>query len=102
VGPCGLAHPALTAQVRPEASCLGRSHWRDLPLADRKRQCSPPADGVDDFDAIAFGEQVRGVFGARHDASIDLHSDAALRVTGVFEQFRDAAGCGAIVRLAIE
>jgi hypothetical protein len=90
---------------RLRRSCVAparTSHWRDLPLADRKRQCSPSADGVDDFDAIAFGEQVCGVFGARHDASIDLDRDAALRVADVFEQFRYAAGCDAIVRLAIE
>ena len=38
VGSCGLAHHAFATQARPEASCLGRSHWRDRPLDDRKRR----------------------------------------------------------------
>lgn len=70
--------------------------------ASRRRAVSPPSNGVDDFDLVACSEQMSGMLGARHDATIDLDGDAALRVAGGFEQLRDGAGRGAIVRLAVE
>lgn len=71
-----------------------------MPPASRKRSASPY--GLHDLHAIAFVQLVLCMLAARNDFTIHFHRDAALAVSGSFEQQGDRCGRAAFVRLAVK
>ena len=81
---CAVHGGTALLRVAAHASAWGRPPARDP--VDRMRAGSPPSERVDDFDAVAFAEQVLGVTAAGHDSAVDLDRDTAAGETLLFEQ----------------
>jgi len=65
-------------------------------------RASPPAYGVDEFEAVAGLQVVIGVAAARDDLTVDLDGHAASCIAGLVEQARNGGARRAIVRSAVE
>ena len=60
------------------------------------------ADGDDDFDLVARGEQGFGMAALRHDLAVALDRDALAGEAARFEQGGDGKGCRQLLLFAVD